>query len=194
MPTARGSCVLQAVPKRQMDVVSGLINVLTGQRFTGRSHEGVHKSAPDIYSVSKTGVTLVWFPHSAAVCIAGQIRATWRSTTRYSPLPARIQIDGKASQSPCAHEFITEHNGTQRRRGTKKKKKHRRSQGQTNLRRLSTQHITKRLTKQQTAQTMQVLTDQNAARPASRRSQLDFISRYDLVFHRRSCHTAIVSA
>lgn len=123
MPTARGSCVLQAVPKRQMDVVSGLINVLTGQRFTGRSHEGVHKSAPDIYSVSKTGVTLVWFPHSAAVCIAGRIGATRRSTTRYSPLPGRIQIDGKASQSLCAHEFITEHNGTRRQRGTGKKKK-----------------------------------------------------------------------
>lgn len=106
-----------------MDVVSGLINVLTGQRFTGRSHEGVHKSAPDIYSVSKTGVTLVWFPHSAAVCIAGWIRATRRSTTRYSPLPARIQIDGKASQSLCAHEFITEHNGMRRQRGMGKKKK-----------------------------------------------------------------------
>lgn len=167
MPTARGSCVLQAVPKRQMDVVSGLINVLTGQHFTGRSHEGVHKSAPDIYSVSKTGVTLVWFPHSAAVCIAGRIRATRRSTTRYSPLPARIQIDGKASQSLCAHEFIMEHNGTWRQRGTEGKKKIRsQSQGQTNLRRLSTQHITKRRTKQQMAQTMQVSTDQNAARPA----------------------------
>lgn len=49
---------------RQMDVVSGLINVLTGLCFSGRTNEGVHKSGLDICSVSKTGVILVWSPHS----------------------------------------------------------------------------------------------------------------------------------
>lgn len=71
VPTARGSYMQQAVPMRQMDEVSGLINVLTGLPFSGRSDEGVHKSGLDICSVSKTGVTLVWSPHSAAVRIAG---------------------------------------------------------------------------------------------------------------------------
>lgn len=47
---------------RQMDVVSGLINVLAGPCFSGRADEGVHKSGLDICSVSKTGVTLVWSP------------------------------------------------------------------------------------------------------------------------------------
>lgn len=56
---------------RQMDVVSGLINVLAGPRFSGHGDEGVHKSGPGICSDSKTGVTLVWAPHFAAVCIAG---------------------------------------------------------------------------------------------------------------------------
>lgn len=47
---------------RQMDVVSGLINVLAGLRFSGHGDEGVHKSGPGICSDSKTGVTLVRAP------------------------------------------------------------------------------------------------------------------------------------
>lgn len=116
---------------RQMDGVSGLINVLAGPAFSGRSDEGVHKSDLDICSVSKTGVTLVWSPHSCRGLYSWMIQPSKSDTKVNDTLfPTGIQINRKASQTLCVHKFITKHNGTPSRRRTENGTP---SQGQTYL-------------------------------------------------------------
>lgn len=134
MPTARGSCLCRAVPMRQMDVVSGLINVLTGLCFGGSSNErSLHKKGGcgesgmgwwDLLFILSPKQVLHLFAsrlHSNAVSIGGwsnQTYLTWRSARRYF-LPECIN-GSKVSQTLYMHKFIMKHNGTPQQGGKQK--------------------------------------------------------------------------